>query len=386
MKSVLFIQRWFVPEEGGASRRIDELASYLPRFFAKQARIVTMSSGPRWSPLGNDVLRIPGNPLRARDRMKFITALGTYIIKHRRSLAAVYLNAPFLEAGPLIPLARKCDVSSGLHMTLQGQDGPMDLTRRSRYPEVMARLMTHWLGQADHVYAMGTGLAQQAIEYGWAPDRVVATLQAKDEKVFHPVAGAAEKAQLRSKFGCAGEGLLVGFAGYLTKRKGIDVLLDAWPEIHEIHPQASLLVAGATMPGDELWFEKLCRNVPGLIYAGPLSQREMGEFYRCLDVFVLPSLHEGIPSAVVEAMMCGLCVISSDLPGSTDDIIEPGKTGLFVKPGAGSELRNAVHMVLGDSSLRHNLAQQAAVSAQRFHLKQAVMQYAPLFHSKDNFI
>ena len=72
------------------------------------------------------------------------------------------------------------------------------------------------------------------------------------------------------------------------------------------------------------------------------------------DVFVRPSLLEGMPLTVLEAMACGLPVIATPVGGTTE-LIEDGVNGYLVQPGNGSQLAERLCVLLGDSDLRREM-------------------------------
>jgi glycosyltransferase involved in cell wall biosynthesis len=87
-----------------------------------------------------------------------------------------------------------------------------------------------------------------------------------------------------------------------------------------------------------------------------LGQRaDMPEVYAAMDAFVLPSLNEGLPMTVLEAMAAARPVIATRV-GAIPGVIEDGKTGLLVNPGDAAGLRDAIARVLSNDELRRSIA------------------------------
>ena len=87
-----------------------------------------------------------------------------------------------------------------------------------------------------------------------------------------------------------------------------------------------------------------------VIFTGSKMVNEIPEFMNAADIFVLPSLSEGRPNVVAEAMACGLPVIATAVNG-TPELIEDGIDGMLVEPGNSKSIEDAVLRLLGDSGL-----------------------------------
>jgi len=141
-----------------------------------------------------------------------------------------------------------------------------------------------------------------------------------DQSVFHPLDSAAKPA-LRAALGLPTEGLVVLSVCSIIPRKGVDLLIAAWENVLGHHPDATLVLVGSntvrpTVGNPEArsnvadYLESIRRSVEAL--SRPGSVRFAGEvanvqdYYRAADLFAFASLQEGLPSAVMEAMSCGL--------------------------------------------------------------------------------
>ena len=141
-----------------------------------------------------------------------------------------------------------------------------------------------------------------------------------DQTVFHPIEPTAKPA-LRAALGLPGEGLLVLSVCSIIPRKGVDLLIAAWEDVLQHHPDATLVLVGSntvrpTVGNPEArsnvadYLEAIRRSVAALSrpesvhFAGEVSNVQ--DYYRAADLFAFASLQEGLPSAVMEAMSCGL--------------------------------------------------------------------------------
>jgi len=159
---------------------------------------------------------------------------------------------------------------------------------------------------------------------------------------------------------------LVGL-GRLSPEKGFDLLIRAFAQLPPTCDKWSLVIVGEGPQKAEL--DALC-NCLGLtrrvIFTGLMKKPE--EVLRQAGFFVLPSRYEGFPNALIEAMACGLPVISFDCPNGPREIIRDGVDGMLVSPGDSGALCNAMGRLIINKSLREKLALNAMEAARRFDL------------------
>jgi glycosyltransferase involved in cell wall biosynthesis len=100
------------------------------------------------------------------------------------------------------------------------------------------------------------------------------------------------------------------------------------------------------------------------------------KYFSRSDLFVLSSRHEGMPGVLIQAMACGVPVISTDCPHGPSEIIDqPGCNGVLVRVGDAEGLANAMICVLTNSTFAHRLRSRGQASAYRFTVKYAVQSY-----------
>ena len=123
---------------------------------------------------------------------------------------------------------------------------------------------------------------------------------------------------------------VIGFVGELREKKGLATLLSGYAQITKTMP-VSLLIVGEVREGeDKKVFEEFKITSPQLpiTITGHVPHKDLPAYYSLMDVFVHPSLRDGMPNAVLEGMACGVPVIATPV-GGVLDVIEDGKNGVF---------------------------------------------------------
>ena len=124
---------------------------------------------------------------------------------------------------------------------------------------------------------------------------------------------------------------VIGFVGELREKKGLATLLAGYAQINRKMP-ASLLIVGEVRDGeDKKLFDEFRSSHPDakIIVTGHVPHKDLPAYYSLMDVFVHPSLRDGMPNAVLEAMACGKTVIATPV-GGVLDVIMDGVNGLLV--------------------------------------------------------
>jgi glycosyltransferase involved in cell wall biosynthesis len=137
------------------------------------------------------------------------------------------------------------------------------------------------------------------------------------------------------------------FCGQMIRRKGVDLLLEAFSQIGG----GRLLLVGreADLPG---FLEAVPSEVRARIeYAGFQAPEALPDFFARSDVFVLPSRHDGWGVVVNQALGAGLPLLCSDAVGAAHDLIEPGRNGLVVEAGSAGALAGAMKRMLDGPEL-----------------------------------
>lgn len=144
--------------------------------------------------------------------------------------------------------------------------------------------------------------------------------------------------------------------GFANPAKGGDVLLRALPEILEAHPDLRVTLAGSETPPAEL--TALQRRHPGLRWAGWLDQRAAREQLSQCDVFVMPSISEGMPVALLEAMAYARAIVTTPV-GGIPDVVSDDAEAILVPTNDAAALSQGVLRAIADDELRGRLGRAA---------------------------
>jgi len=176
-----------------------------------------------------------------------------------------------------------------------------------------------------------------------------------------------EGVSLHIQFGLPPHTRIVMGLGRFELQKGFDLLIRAYAKIADVYPDWRLVLVGdgTQTPALQRLVEQ--HHLRGRVLM-PGRARHSRSWLRQADLFVFPSRFEGFPNALLEAMACGLPVVSFDCPSGPGEIIEHGRNGLLVEPQNISALTESMGMLMENAELRHRLASQAQDVLQRFSL------------------
>lgn len=157
------------------------------------------------------------------------------------------------------------------------------------------------------------------------------------------------------------------FVGRLEKRKGLEVLLRALPEVLKPFPDTRLVVVGF---GPLLnHYQRLCRHLgieKAVQFIGPVPNDQLPGYYTGATVYVAPTLgRESMGIVLIEAMACARPVIASDIPGY-NEVITHEHDGLLVQAGEAEALAQTIVRVLSSPELQTKLGQQGLHRARQF--------------------
>jgi glycosyltransferase involved in cell wall biosynthesis len=198
------------------------------------------------------------------------------------------------------------------------------------------------------------GDAASSLAHPQRPVRVVPN--GADTRVFAPRTAS----EARARLGLPDDGPIVSYVGKLVPRKGVDTLVEAMGLLARRPAGAPLLVAagiGEEQPALERRATELGVG-DRVLFVGKVAHDEVGWWMAAGDLVVLPSLSEGLPTVICEAMNVGRPVVATAVDG-TPEIVRDGRTGLLVPPSDPGALAGALGRVLDEPVLAGQMGREA---------------------------
>ena len=231
---------------------------------------------------------------------------------------------------------------------------------------------TNWL--VDHNVCVSRGVADFTIEStGLRPGKLSVIPNGVDFDQF-----AAATPTDRKSLGIPNAARIIITVGRLQQQKGISFLLDAAAEVCRDAPDCHFLIVGEGPDRDRLETMSNQRGIANRVhFLG--GRNDVPNLLAASDLFILPSLWEGMPNSLLEAMAAGLPVIATAVEGSRE-VIHSGVNGLLVPPASSEKLATGIFSVLNNPEFSERLAKESQHTVQnRFTTDAATRAYEALY-------
>jgi glycosyltransferase involved in cell wall biosynthesis len=250
-------------------------------------------------------------------------------------------------------------------------------TRRTTSLRLYAYIDQLILRRFNHVVAVSDEIAEEIRGAGVSPEKISVIDNGIDVDAFR-----STSSDIGSEFR-ASDVRFVGAVGRLVSQKGFDYLLRAIPRILSRFPSTKFLIAGegTERSGLEVLASEL--NISRQVqFLGTRS--DMPSVYASFDVFILSSVDEGMPIALIEAMAAAKAVVATRV-AAVPKLVIHGQTGLLVEPKNPEALSDAVCLLLENSALRERLGSAARTRIEK-HFSSEVMagRYLKLYRQLQN--
>ncbi len=324
--------------QGGIERDVAKIATHLDRERFDPYVMAFWAHGFRYEELraaGVPVIEIPVRSLTSLETLRLGAKFRQYIRQQGFQVVHSY-DASYVFA---------CSVArlSGVPLTIGSQLSYLDtvdqrtemwLRLGSRVPNVMlgnCEAMRRYLIEDEHVPA----------------ERVEMIYNGVDTTQFYPPESRPAKAST------------IGIVCALRVEKNLPLLQQAFAKVHAAHPELRLVIVGS---GVEL--ESLQENAGRLGIGDAIdfvpATRDVPEWLRKIDIFVLPSYSEAFSNSLLEAMACGCAVVGSRVGGTPELTGSNEERGLLFLSGDADALANQLERLVTDDTLRRDLGAKAA--------------------------
>jgi glycosyltransferase involved in cell wall biosynthesis len=298
---------------------------------------------------GVTIQRVYVDMRRSASRLTAAFRLALAFVQSASRIDIVNLHGFSRKAILLVALSRLF----GKRFLLTLQTGVQDEPAAVRASGALA----YWAYRKAHLYlSVSPGLSRAYLDAGLSASRLRQVCNAVDTERFRPPS-PDERAALRRELGLPPGLKLVLFVGFFSRDKRPDLLYAAWSQAASSGPPSGLVFVGATRATYQEIDVGLASTIRDRAAAEGFADRvffvestlAIDKYFRAADLFVLPSIREGLSIALLEAMSAGLACVATRLPGSTDTMIHDGVNGMLVAPDDRDGFTAAIRRLLDDS-------------------------------------
>ncbi len=293
----------------------------------------------------------PGNDISVYLRMWSALRRLKASIVHTRNLTALEMQL----VASLFPGVRRVHGEHGRDIyDLYGSNKKYNLLRKAIRPLVhhyitVSQDLKHWLEKTVSVN----------------PKRISQIYNGVERSLFFP--GPKRNSGVLPRGFLPEDGILFGAVGRLAEVKGHSILVDAFGLLLEKHPETRssvrLLIVGDGPVSAAIHESVESKNIGDCVWL-PGDRSDVPELLRAMDVFVLPSLGEGVSNTLLEAMASGLPVVATRVGGNPELIDK--LNGLLVEPGDAAKLMQGMETLLLDSDLRKQMGKASLEKIDEF--------------------
>ena len=373
--SVLMVTASFHPYIGGAERQALELSVALR---ARGVKVRVATRRLTGTAAREEVCGIPINRLWCLgsgviNALTFMISLTGHLIKEAGSYQVIHVHLAASPALPAVVIGRL--LRKRVFLKLGGGRGVGELAQSAGSLTGRLKLkLLSWL-QPQFIAVTRDLSRETALFLGPVPLHVMSN--GVDTDHYRPVL-AVEKQALRARLGWpAGIGFI--YAGRLSPEKRLPQFLEIWAELaKKSRVQTFMAFVGDGPEASGLRESASSLRIQDRIFFhGPVD--DVSSFYAAADIFILPSVSEGLSNALLEAMASGLAVLASRV-GGTVEAVEEARHGFLFDPQDSAEINHQIQKFLDHPQLAGNLGRAGRQAAQtRYSLVKIAESYENLY-------
>jgi len=345
---------------GGAEQQFVNIANNVK---AEKLVYLAEKGGIREKDL-NEKIPLKGKYGRRRP-LKSIIELGSLIKTYRPDIVHAFLMYSCFITALAVRISKYKPV-----FVAEEFSSPADILEEVRFPGFKKLFLKHAYKKADAVLTVSKAVAADILNGGFIkdPSKIKVVYDGLDLKKY---ALLEDKEILRNRLSFLKDTFYICFVGSLVKRKGLEHLISAFKEIK--NEGLKLLIIG-----DGPYRDVLLNMAKDPRIEFPGYRTDAALYIKASDLFVLPSLYEGLPNVIIEAMAVGTPVLATEVSG-IPELIEHDINGYLVPPADEEALKKAIMELMENSALRNRYIGESLEKVRYFSLERMVGDYEKLY-------
>jgi len=276
-----------------------------------------------------------------------------FLIRHRKIFSSIHVNLVSSHAitacliGKLLKKRVLMTVGGG------GLIGDIQTSKKTLIGRIKLNIIKNNISTA---LCFSNEIQNELISLG-VPETKLRKIGSGVETALYKPVSEEGKILIKRELGLS-EVPIVTYLGRIEPKKGLEVLLKAWQGVvGNTKTDSLLLICGTGSLENKLqaMAARLCIS-ERVIFTGGV--KDAVKYYLASDIFVLPSLSEGLSTVILEAMSCGLAVLASRI-SANEEIIKDGENGMLVAPDDAEGLEKSLILLLNDAGIRKKLGTSA---------------------------
>jgi len=296
----------------------------------------------------------------------YLISVFIFLWKKRNSYDIIYCNILYLHTVPAIFVAKLFYKKVVVKIAGRGNFGDIVRMERIRGGKILLKICK----KVDKFIAVSFKAKEELKGIGIRDSQILVIPNFVDVHKFHPVSNE-ERIRLRKKLSLSEDKKICVFVGRLSPEKGISYLIKSWQKVVDNYSNVILLIVGEGPLRESLEKQTSELNIQDTVKF--LGKRDnVSEYLQASDIFVLPSLSEGLPNALLEAMSCGLPCIATKIGGCVD-LIEDGKDGFLVEVKNTDELAKSLIRLIQDEEMARRFGSMAQRKVEENYAKEKIV-------------
>lgn len=342
------------PIVGGAERQLGAIAPLLQKRGVEVHVLTRHHPGLEYEEIidGVPVHRIPAKGPKVISALLYLIGVVRYLLRLKPDVIHAHsLFSPLLSGLMAKPFLRVPVITKSMR---GGDEGDIDTIQKKLFGSLRLKFYRAYV---DGFVVISQEIRNEILALAIPPDKIHFIPNGVDTDHFKK-STPADKKQIRQQLGLADVPTAI-FTGRLAKEKRVQHIITIWDDVRKSVPNAQLLIAGANrspLGESEIPQDLLDIAGEGIEFLGYIS--DVAPYLRAADIFVLPSVTEGLSNALLEAMASGCAVVITKV-GGADDVIQHKSSGWLITPDNVEELRTGIITLFQDDDLRMQFSTKA---------------------------
>lgn len=372
--NIIFTIRYFHPFIGGTEKQALALAASLVKR-GISVKIITSRFEKKWPRRevidDVEIIRLFSPKIKILGAVIFLFYLTVYFIKNRRDFSIIHTFQIGYTSSVSILLGILLKKPSMLKLASSGWGGDVQRAQKT----FLGKIFLYMCKRANRMIILSKTMEDELLKEGINSFQITLIYNGVDLTRFKEM---KEKIKFRGNLNIEDKKTII-YTGRLSHEKGVDFLIHSFSKLDIRAGCQLLIVADGPEREDIIRIIDHYRLSKSVVMINEVD--DIAIYLNAADLFVLPSRFEGLSNSLLEAMACGLPVISTRVGGSVD-IIKDGINGLLVDVDDEQQLNHAMSRILKDSLLTYEMGRNARKTVEQNHdLKKIADKYLEQYKS-----